>query len=42
MSAPADEAKRVGFAAMNITHPCKQLVIDLVDELEADAARFGR
>ncbi|WP_404434605.1 shikimate dehydrogenase [Microbacterium lacus] len=35
-----DEAKRDGFAAMNITHPCKQLVLDLVDELDADAARL--
>ena len=26
---------------MNITHPCKQLVLDLVDELDPDAARLG-
>jgi len=31
------EARRNGFAAMNITHPCKQLVVDMVDELQADA-----
>jgi len=30
-------AKSSGFAAMNITHPCKQLVVDIVDELDADA-----
>lgn len=35
------EANRSGFAAMNITHPCKQLVLDVVDELDADAARLG-
>ncbi|MDY0908563.1 shikimate dehydrogenase [Microbacterium sp. CFBP9034] len=34
------EARATGFAAMNITHPCKQLVLDLVDELHADAARL--
>jgi shikimate dehydrogenase len=34
------EAKRLGFAAMNITHPCKQLVLDIVDELDTDAARL--
>jgi shikimate dehydrogenase len=31
-------AERLGFAGVNITHPCKQLVIPLLDEL-ADAAR---
>ena len=35
------EAESVGFAAMNITHPCKQLVVDLVDELDSDAAHLG-
>lgn len=35
------EAESAGFAAMNITHPCKQLVLDLVDELDADAAHLG-
>ncbi len=35
------EAKRPGFAAMNITHPCKQLVLDIVDELDPDAAHLG-
>jgi shikimate dehydrogenase len=35
------EAKRDGFAAMNITHPCKQLVLDVVDELDDDAANLG-
>jgi shikimate dehydrogenase len=31
------DARNQGFAAMNITHPCKQLVVDSVDELDADA-----
>jgi shikimate dehydrogenase len=35
------EARSAGFAAMNITHPCKQLVLDLVDELDTDAAHLG-
>ena len=35
------EAKRRGFAAMNITHPCKQLVLDIVDELDPDAEHLG-
>ena len=35
------EAQSAGFAAMNITHPCKQLVLDLVDELDTDAAHLG-
>jgi shikimate dehydrogenase len=34
------EARSAGFAAMNITHPCKQLVLDLVDELDTDAAHL--
>ena len=35
------EAESAGFAAMNITHPCKQPVLDLVDELDTDAAHLG-
>lgn len=35
------EASAEGFAAMNITHPCKQLVLDVVDELDDDAAHLG-
>jgi shikimate dehydrogenase len=34
------DARSAGFAAMNITHPCKQLVLDLVDELDTDAAHL--
>ena len=35
------QAQHDGFAAMNITHPCKQLVVEIVDELDPDAARVG-
>ena len=34
------DAQAAGFAAMNITHPCKQVVLDLVDELDTDAAHL--
>lgn len=34
------EARAAGFSAMNITHPCKQLVLDVVDELDTDAANL--
>jgi shikimate dehydrogenase len=34
-------AQRMGFAGLNITHPCKQLVIPLLDELSPDARDLG-
>jgi shikimate dehydrogenase len=34
-------AKRFGFAGLNITHPCKQAVIPLLDELSPDAEALG-
>lgn len=34
-------AERMGFAGLNITHPCKQAVIPLLDELSADAEALG-
>lgn len=34
-------AQRFGFAGLNITHPCKQAVISLLDELSPDAAALG-
>jgi shikimate dehydrogenase len=34
-------ARRLGFAGLNITHPCKQLVLDHLDELSPDAAALG-
>ncbi len=30
-----------GFAGVNITHPCKQAIIPLLDELSPDAAAIG-
>ena len=36
-----ERVRRAGFAGLNITHPCKQLVLPLLDELSADAARLG-
>ncbi|MBV9758015.1 MAG: shikimate dehydrogenase, partial [Alphaproteobacteria bacterium] len=34
-------AERMGFAGLNVTHPCKQAVIPLLDELSPDAAALG-
>ncbi len=34
-------ARRFGFAGLNITHPCKQAVIPLLDDLSADARAIG-
>jgi shikimate dehydrogenase len=34
-------AQRFGFAGINITHPCKQTVVPLLDELSPDAAALG-
>ena len=34
-------AERVGFAGLNITYPCKQLVIPLLDELSEEARAVG-
>ena len=34
-------AERLGFAGLNITHPCKQAVIPLLDELSPDAQALG-
>ncbi len=34
-------AERMGFAGLNITHPCKQAIIPHLDELSADAAALG-
>src|SRR5215510_514108 len=36
-----DAAQRQGFAGVNITHPCKQSVIPLLDELSEDATIIG-
>ncbi len=34
-------AERMGFDGLNITHPCKQAVIPLLDELSEDARALG-
>jgi shikimate dehydrogenase len=34
-------ARRFGFAGLNITHPCKQAVIPLLDDLSRDARALG-
>ena len=34
-------ARRLGFDGLNITHPCKQLVIPHLDELAPEAAELG-
>ena len=34
-------AERMGFTGLSITHPCKQAVIPLLDELSPDAAALG-
>jgi shikimate dehydrogenase len=34
-------AHRLGFNGLNITHPCKQLVLEHLDEVSPDARRLG-
>ena len=36
-----DAAEAVGFAGVNITHPCKQTVMAFLDDLSADAEAIG-
>lgn len=36
-----DAAQLMGFVGINLTHPCKQAVIPLLDELSDDAAAIG-
>lgn len=36
-----DWAERLGFAALNVTHPCKQTVLPLLDRLDPVAAGLG-
>jgi shikimate dehydrogenase len=35
------EASRDGLAGLNVTHPCKQLVLEALDELSPEAAALG-
>jgi len=34
-------ARNLGFNGLNITHPCKQLVLQHLDEVTPDAVRLG-
>ncbi|WP_433875349.1 shikimate dehydrogenase [Sinomonas atrocyanea] len=34
-------ARNLGFNGLNVTHPCKQLVIEHLDEVDPDASRLG-
>ncbi|SFK18322.1 shikimate dehydrogenase [Bradyrhizobium sp. Gha] len=34
-------AKRMGFDGLNVTHPCKQAIVPLLDELSPDAKALG-
>ncbi|MEU8236602.1 shikimate dehydrogenase [Actinoplanes sp. NPDC048967] len=34
-------ARRLGFRGLNVTYPCKQSVVPLLDRLSPDAARLG-
>ena len=36
-----EQAEREGFVGLNITHPCKQAVVPLLDTLSEDAAALG-
>jgi shikimate dehydrogenase len=36
-----ENARLLGFDALNVTHPCKQLVIEHLDRLDATAERLG-
>ncbi|RAN76671.1 shikimate dehydrogenase [Bacillus sp. SRB_336] len=36
-----EAAARLGFNGLNVTHPCKQLVLPFLDEMSADARRLG-
>jgi len=36
-----EEARGMGFGGLNITYPCKQAVIPLLDELSAEAKAIG-
>lgn len=36
-----DETQAQGFAGLNITHPCKQAVLPLLDELSSEASAIG-
>ena len=35
------DARRMGFRGLNITHPCKRLVVEWLDELSPEAEMLG-
>src|SRR3954453_8428700 len=41
VAARVREPQRAGLRGLNITHPCKQLVVDELDELSPEAAALG-
>jgi shikimate dehydrogenase len=41
LSSLVSDAQRHGYAGLNITHPCKQTILPLLDELSADARALG-
>src|SRR3954471_17671946 len=36
-----ERAREAGFDGLNVTHPCKQLILEHLDELSPDAAALG-
>src|SRR3954465_1042401 len=36
-----EQAREAGFDGLNVTHPCKQLILEHLDELSPDAAALG-
>src|SRR5258708_5466703 len=36
-----DQAREAGFDGLNVTHPCKQLVLEHLDALSDEAAALG-
>src|SRR4051812_22768830 len=36
-----EQAREAGFDGLNVTHPCKQLILEHLDELSRDAAALG-
>jgi shikimate dehydrogenase len=41
VGALVSEAQRLGFRGLNITHPCKRLVVEWLDELSPEASLLG-
>ncbi len=41
LSSLVSTAQQQGYAGLNITHPCKQTVLPLLDELSVDASALG-